>query len=274
MKKYTFLLFFLGFLAFQLNAQLLTKKPFVLGETLQINSAQLGEKRTLNVYLPDGYSPDSARRYPVIYLLDGSAGEDFVHVAGLVQFWDMMQMMPQTIVVGIGNVDRRRDFTYPSTDERDKKDFPTTGGSAKFISFLEKELQPFVNEHYKTKGKGMLIGQSLGGLLATEVLLTKSELFDQYVIVSPSLWWDNQYLSQNSAAMFAKQPDTPHKVFIAVGEEGKIMTPLARKLAETIKKSGKKNLSTHFAYMPDEDHATILHLAIYKAFKWFYTPAK
>ncbi|SFC68413.1 hypothetical protein SAMN05421780_10877 [Flexibacter flexilis DSM 6793] len=274
MKKRTFLLFFLGLLAFQLNAQLLTKKPFVLGETLEINSVQLGEKRSLNIYLPAGYNPDSARRYPVIYLLDGSAGEDFVHVAGLVQFWNMMQMMPPTIVVGIGNVDRRRDFTYPSTDAQDQKDFPTTGGSAKFIAFLEKELQPSVNQQYKTRGKGMLIGQSLGGLLATEVLLTKSELFDQYVIVSPSLWWDKQSLSQNAAAMFAKQPDSPRQVFVAVGEEGKVMTPLARKLSETLKKSGKKNLSTHFAYMPDEDHATILHLAVYKAFKWFYPAQK
>ena len=60
--------------------------PFVLGEILQLQSAVLNETRTLNVYLPAGYSPDSTKKYPVIYLLDGSADEDFIHIVGLVQF--------------------------------------------------------------------------------------------------------------------------------------------------------------------------------------------
>ena len=66
------------------------KKPFVLAVTDEIKSAKLGETRVLNIYLPQGYSPDSAATYPVIYLLDGSADEDFVHITGIVQFLSMI----------------------------------------------------------------------------------------------------------------------------------------------------------------------------------------
>src|SRR5215207_737805 len=61
-------------------------KPFVLGVTTAVNSKVLGEKRILNIYLPEGYNPKDTVTYPVIYLLDGSADEDFIHVAGLVQY--------------------------------------------------------------------------------------------------------------------------------------------------------------------------------------------
>ncbi|RZJ28106.1 MAG: alpha/beta hydrolase, partial [Flavobacterium sp.] len=59
-------------------------KPFVLGNIEQIDSRELSEKRTINIYLPEGYQSGDSTKYPVIYLLDGSADEDFIHIAGLV----------------------------------------------------------------------------------------------------------------------------------------------------------------------------------------------
>ena len=92
-----------------------------------LQSEVLNEQRILNVYVPEG--TDSTKRYPVIYVLDGSANEDFIHIVGIVQFMIMSQMMEPSIVVGIANVDRKRDFTYPTSIEKDKQDFPTTGHS-------------------------------------------------------------------------------------------------------------------------------------------------
>lgn len=159
-------------------------KPFVLGVIEEIQSLELGEKRTLNIYLPEGYKQDDTTKYAVIYLLDGSADEDFIHVVGLVQFnnFDWINRVPKSIVVGIANVDRKRDFTYPTTIEKDKKTYPTTGHSDKFIAFIEKELQPFIEKKYRTNTSKTLIGQSLGGLLATEILLKKSNLFRKSVV--------------------------------------------------------------------------------------------
>lgn len=249
-------------------------QPFVLGRIDQLKSSVLNETRTLNIYLPDNYQTDSTTAFPVFYLLDGSANEDFVHIVGIVQFMNMMQMMPPCIVVGIANVDRKRDFTFPTTNAEDKKRTPTSGGSEKFITFLEKELVPFVQKRYRTTGPRTLIGQSLGGLVASEILLKKSSIFDQYIIVSPSLWWDNQSLLNDAPGLFAKQPDNPLRVFVSVGTEGEVMETVAKKLHETLKNSGKKNLTLDFVPMPEENHATILHRCIYRIFEIMYPGKK
>ena len=203
-----------------LNAQ---SKDFVLGKIETFHSNELNEDRTLNIYLPAGY--DSTLSYPVIYLLDGSADEDFIHIAGLVQYgnYDWIKMVSKSIVVGISNVDRKRDFTFPTTIEQDKKDYPTTGSSAKFIAFVEKELQPFVETKYRTSGSKTIIGQSLGGLLATEILFKKPTLFTNYIIISPSIWWDNESLFKVSPKFLQTDFSQKTKVFVGVGAEGKIM---------------------------------------------------
>lgn len=236
--------------------------PFVLGVTDKITSPQLGETRTLNIYLPEGYSKDTAT-YPVIYLLDGSANEDFVHVSGLVQYLTMIRFMPPVIVVGIANVDRKRDFTFPTTVERDKKAYPTTGGSAKFIAFLEKDLQPYITQHYRVRRNRTLVGQSLGGLLAAEVLLHYPSLFEQYAIISPSFWWNNESLLEDAPALLHSVLKKPVSVYLSVGEEGDIMKNDATRFAAILKAANPQLISAHYVPMPEENHLTILHRSLY-----------
>ncbi|MBK8787611.1 MAG: alpha/beta hydrolase [Chitinophagaceae bacterium] len=254
------------FYAFIVNAQ--TTKPFNIGEIKILKSTMLAEERTLNIYLPDGYN-DKAK-YPVIYLLDGSANEDFLHIVGLVQFYNMTFNMPKTIIVGIANVDRKRDFTFPTKNAELKKTYPTTGGSAKFIDFIEKELQPYIKANYKTNDSTYLIGQSLGGLVATEILLKKPDLFSNYIIVSPSLWWDDRALLKQAPALLTGQPDNKKWVYVSVGTEGKEMEEGAAGLVKALQKANKKNMKIDFVPMPKENHATILHNSIYEAFNILY----
>lgn len=276
MKFFSFILLLLFFLINPTLAQkdLLiqgnNQNPFVLGTVDKIQSIELGENRILNIYLPEGYSSDSAITYPVIYLLDGSANEDFIHIVGLVQFLTMIKKMPASIVVGIANIDRRRDFTFPTGIAEDKKNYPTTGSSAKFIAFIEKELQPFVERKYKTNNSKTIIGQSLGGLLATEILLKEPGLFNNYIIVSPSLWWNNESLLSDAPKLLENQSANAIKVYISVGTEGKQMEDDAKKLAEILETFGKKNLNISFLSLPNESHLTILHNSVYKGFEILY----
>ncbi|OKL41356.1 alpha/beta hydrolase [Pontibacter flavimaris] len=254
-------------------------KPFILGLIDEIHSKELAEKRILNIYLPEGYSQKDTVRYPVIYLLDGSADEDFIHVVGLVQFnsFEWINQVPKSIVVGIATVDRRRDFTFPTSIEEDRKRYPTTGHSDKFIAFLETELQPYIEKKYKTNGSKTIIGQSLGGLLITEILFKKPTLFNKYVIISPSLWWDNGSLLDQKFKIpeggFTQQTD----VYIGVGKEGltptaipRVMEVDANLLAEKLKETKSKSINVYFDYLPQEDHATIMHQAVSNSFKLLY----
>ena len=236
-------------------------EPFVLGITDIIRSTVMNEERTLNIYLPPGYNEQDSVRYPVIYLLDGSVDEDFIHMAGLVYFlgFPWLNLCPPSIVVGIANVDRKRDYTFPTTVEKDKKDFPTTGGSAAFIRYLGEEVIPYIQSRYKTNSTSTLIGQSFGGLLATEILFTHPDWFSKYLIVSPSLWWDNQSLL-NRRVTLATQPD----VRIAVGKEGRVMERGAKALYRKLRPfyADKRRLRFHF--FKKENHGSILLHAAYE----------
>lgn len=272
-----YLLFFLPIIVFGQNDKTTAKsKPFVLGQIDEIQSAQLSEKRILNIYLPEGYKQEDTTRYAVVYLLDGSQDEDFIHVVGLYQFnmFPWIERVPKSIVVGIANVDRRRDFTYPTTIQKDKEKYKTTGNSDKFIAFLEKELQPYIEKNYKVNKSKTIIGQSLGGLLATEILLKNPTLFNEYIIISPSIWWDNGSLLNIDSAILQENFKQPTKIYIGVGKEGltpteipRVMEVDANLLTEKLRKTKSKNLKIYFDYLPGEDHATITHQAIFNALR-------
>lgn len=249
-------------------------EPFVIGESVSLQSAALHEERVLNIYLPDGYA-QSHEKYPIIYLLDGSANEDFIHVVGIVQFLTMINVMQPTVIVGIANVDRKRDFTFPTRNQQDQKDFPTTGHAADFIDFLKNEAIPFVNKHYRLSDNTTIIGQSFGGLLAAQLLVDNADLFKKYVIVSPSLWWDDESLLQKYKMQIATLPLADKKIYVAVGKEGRQMEGDAKQLVEVLKTTKNKNCQVKFAFMPAETHLTILHNCVYNALSWLQpTPAK
>ena len=260
-----------------------SQKPFVLGLVDDLPSKILSENRVLNIYLPEGYDPNDTTKYATNYLLDGSVDEDFIHIVGLVQYscFPWVGSIPKSIVVGIANVDRRRDFYFPTTIAFDKSVSPTSGGSAKFIDFLEKELQPYIDKKYKTSSVKTLIGQSAGGMLATQVLFQKPYLFNKYIIVSPSLWWDNGSILKTTPEVLAETYKLKTEVYIGVGKEGlapckdaHVMEVDANILADKLKSANNSNLKVYFDYMPQENHGTSLHPAVFNAFRLLYKDDK
>lgn len=248
------------------------QQDLTLGKTITIRSEALNENRKLNIYFPASYHPDSTKTYPVIYLLDGSKDEDFIHIAGIVQFgsFSWINMVPESIVVGIANVDRKRDFTYPSGNELDQTEFPTSGKSEKFIQFLQRELKPYINTNFQTTETSTLIGQSLGGLLATEILFKAPNLFTNYIIVSPSLWWDDEKLLKYKP----KQYHTNKSIYVAVGKEGEVMERTAKELYTKLKTNNQDRTKLHFEFLEDKTHGDALHQAVYNAFELIYGSKK
>lgn len=241
-----------------------------LGKIETFYSNELKENRTLNIFLPVNF--DSTKVYPVIYVLDGSMNEDVVHIYGLSQFFPLYYFMPECIVVGIQNVDRKRDFTFHTDLKELKETYPTTGHSEAFIAFIEKELKPFIQDKYSKSTTNFIIGQSLGGLLATEILIKKPYLFSHYLIVSPSLWWDDESLLKKIESKEFKHtiPDSTY-VYVSVGnKEPKIMLSGAKRLYKVIRPI--KGIKCDYKLMKDEDHATILHNSIYQALLLLYKP--
>lgn len=258
----------------QVNTDSTQVKPLVLGEVDKLHSVILSETRVLNIYLPEGYQPNDTITYPVVYLLDGGTDEDFIHVTGLYQFnsFPWINRVKPSIIVGITNSDRIHDMTYPSSDTAARRRYPTSGHSDKFIHFIEKELQPYIQRRFKTNSEKTIIGESLGGLLATEILLKKPELFTKYIIISPSLWWDNGSLLNESSTIFNETFHHNTNIYIGVGKEGlmpgknpHVMEIDANILADEIRSSKSKNVTVYFDYLPQENHATVMHQALFNA---------
>ncbi|SDS25530.1 hypothetical protein SAMN04515667_1760 [Formosa sp. Hel1_31_208] len=195
MKNLTVLLvsFLLSFPAFTSG-----QNEIVIGKIDTIESQILGESRQLMIYVPnEGPNPIFAKKkYPVVYLLDGDA--HFTSVVGLIERFSGNNITPEMIVVAIPNTNRTRDLTS-SKAEPNPPMVPeglanASGGGKNFLSFIENELVPYIDKTYPTEPYKMLIGHSLGGLFVMDALLEKPELFDSYISIDPSMWWDNKKL--------------------------------------------------------------------------------
>lgn len=244
----------------------------MVGETFALDSKVLGETRRINVYLPPPYFEPGEVRLPVLYMPDGGMGEDFLHIAGLVQISVANQTMRPFVLVGIENTQRRRDLTGPTANAEDRKIAPQVGGSAAFREFLRKELMPEVRTRYRTTGETAIVGESLAGLFVVETFFLEPDLFSTYIAIDPSLWWNHQDLVDNSARRLKGRTWPAKTLYLATSDEKGIAKPV-QQLAEVLQKVAPSGLRWHYAPMTEEHHGTIYHPAALKAFRTVFAPA-
>ena len=247
--------------------------PLVIGETFTIDSKVLKETRRINVYLPPGYVKSSNTPLPVLHVPDGGLAEDFLHIAGLVQVSVSNGTMRPFLLVGIENTERRRDLTGPTESEDDKKIAPRVGGSAAFRKFLREELMPQVKNRYRTTKETAIIGESLAGLFVVETFLLEPDLFNTYIAIDPSLWWNNQKLVNDAGLDLRQRPEMRKALYVACSGEERL-PGLCQKFADVLEKSAPKGVFWQFAKMPEEKHATIYHPAALKAFRDLFKPGE
>lgn len=244
--------------------------PLIIGETFTINSKVLGETRRINVYMPPGYTTESAARLPVLYMPDGGMAEDFLHVAGLVQVSVGNGTMRPFLLVGIENTERRRDMTGPTDNENDKKIAPRVGGSAAFRRFIRDELMPEVKRRYRTTNETAIVGESLAGLFVVETFLLEPELFDTYIAFDPSLWWNNQKLVSDAVERLRARPQLAKTLYLASSSDDVVET--TQRFADVLGKNAPSGVRWYYEKMPDEKHSTIYHPAALKAFRVLFKP--
>lgn len=247
-------------------------KPLVLAHSYTLESKVLGQSRPLHVYLPPGYH-ESTQRYPVLYLLDGGPAQDFVHIAGIASLAADWRYIREFIVVGVETLDRYQELVHPTQIEADKKRLPTAGGSAKFREFVADELKPWVNAHLRSNGEDVLMGESAAGLFVTETFLRQPQLFTGYIAISPSLWWNGESLSKESATLMQQDGFNTRRLFLSLANEGGEMESGVDRLVAALKTRAPKNLQWTYVPMKHEEHGTIYHPSALDAVRWmFRTP--
>lgn len=237
------------------------EQNYIIGKAIKIRSAVLNEERTLLINLPDDYDV-SHRRYPVLFLLDGDA--HFHHVTGIVHFFTTRNMIPPLIVIALPNVDRTRDFSPTSIDQR-----PTSGGADRFLEFFHEELIPYIDSHYRTFPYRIIVGHSLGGLFAIYALLTQPDVFNAYIAISPSLGYDNELLLQKAPAFLEKNPELKKFLFMTVGNEPRYI-PRLEAFSKILEEKAPEGLEWKYTYMEKEDHVSVTHRSIYDGLETLY----
>ncbi|AVR44564.1 esterase [Christiangramia fulva] len=264
--KILFLFLIVGFTAFG-------QKDIVIGKTITFHSKIQNEDRLLDIHLPKNYE-NSQKTYPVMYLLDSYY--KFDKAVGTLNSLVLNELIPDMIIIGIRNTRRNRDLT-PGTeilDDANKKRLPNAGGADAFTDFLGKELIPYVNKNYRAAPYKIIVGHSLGGLFNVYTFFKDPELFDAYLTISPSLWYENPILKKELGEVLKDHQDIHSKFYMSIANEGGTMLGntyiLTGKFTSYIKEHNDVDLQFRFDPMFEYTHGTVSYPSIYNGLKFIF----
>ena len=222
---------------------------------ITIKSSVLGEDRVILVRTPPGYEANKLA-YPVLYMTDGDA--HIGHTASTIEFLSRNGRMPEMIVVGITNTDRTRDLTPTKATGPNAAQFPTAGGADNFLKFIETEVIPEIEKRYRVQPYRVLAGHSFGGLFAVHALITRPELFNSYVAVSPSLQWSDDATLKRAEEFFKTRKELHATLFTSLGNEPGDIGKDFEAFKQLLAKSQVKGFEWDAQQMTDEDHGSVV----------------
>lgn len=234
-----------------------------------MKSAILNEEPKVLVAFPKDYEK-GVQKYPVIYVLDGEW--NFPIVANAVKVLSDNERIPPSIVIGVTNSDRNRDFTTKLTTNFEKPDFmKEVGGADNFLNYLEKELVPLVDKTFRTEPHRTIVGHSLGGIFAWHSLASRPQLFQSYLILDASVFWDNGIVVKEVKEFFKQNPTAKSRVFWGRDRiPREVWFPQNTELLEFWEKNPPKNVKFKFYEMEDETHSTLVFPGTYFGLRTLY----
>ncbi|MEM1254418.1 MAG: alpha/beta hydrolase-fold protein [Cyanobacteria bacterium P01_H01_bin.21] len=209
--------------------------------------------------------------------------------------------LPPLLVVGIAyptedgflqGALRNRDFT-PSADaglasmpmplpqpDQPAKVEPVLGGANTFLRFLKEEVKPLVAAHFDIAPENSTIfGASLGGLFTIYSLFKEPTAFDNYIAVSPSLWWDNEMMFDLELGEVIADGAT--NIFLAVGaQEEALEIPIlpqfkmitnVRRMANQLSQQRRESLDVTLDVIEGETHTSVVPVALTRGLRYVLT---
>ena len=247
-----------------------------------IHSNVLHESRTFRVYIPKEIVEKKQKQaqYPVLYVLDGD--DNYLAISGMMHYLTEVngnRIFPKMIVVFINNTNRTRDLTpyrVNASAMLPKAMAEVTGGAETFTQVLEKEIIPYINAKYPTSPYRALIGHSFGGIFALSVLQKHPDLFDDYIVIDPSLWYDDGRFSKSVLQTIQAGKLGNKSLFIGLANtmnEPNLNKILASKAPFSVheksilrfcqKLSHSNSMLFSYQYYPNDDHGSVPFVGVY-----------
>ena len=271
-----------------------TDNKIIIGKVDSVYSTVLKEQRKIWVYVPNMNSglQNSKQRFPVLYLLDGDA--HFNSVVGMIQQLSQVNgntIFPEMIVVAIPNTDRTRDLTPTHVESdppmMDSSFSKTTGGGENFAAFLEKELIPHVDSTYLTQPFRTLVGHSFGGLAVMQILTNHTKLFNAYIAIDPSMWYDKEKFLKATEQKLSGQKYDGTSLYVGIANtmsEGMSLQKMQKDTSTNtrhirsifamdkfIKSNSKNGLKYASKYYGDDDHGSVPLISEYDGLRFIFS---
>lgn len=259
-------------------------KDIIIGEKISMFSDTLNQERTILIHLPKSYNDTiySPKIYPILFLLD--AQEHFELTTGIANFMSNRldsKLIPEFIIVGINSENRISDYT-PSNSTINPEGvfvdaFKVSGNSSRFLNFIEHELLPNIRRDYRTSTFKILTGHSLGGLIAVSDFISDDSLFDGYLAIDPSLWWDEGLLTKVvQSSEFNQEEYYKKKLYISGANNSNSIkdTTAMRvnqvKFYEAVQSNPNMASKVKYEIFENEDHGTVPLTSIYKGLQFIF----
>ncbi|HTL69183.1 MAG TPA: alpha/beta hydrolase-fold protein [Lacunisphaera sp.] len=267
--------------------------PVVIPRARQYDITSTINGRAYRVYVAMPFKADPAKKYPVIYLLDGNWY--FGPTAYNVTESGGARAIQQAIVVGIGYpsddndlANSRRLFELSPSDPNnsDKR----RGGGDDFLRVLEEEVKPLVAARYPVDPTHQILyGKSLGGLAVLRSLFRHPGAYQTYIAASPAIAWNNRQVLEDEAAFIKRVQDEKLslRLLITVGgdevyrgddparraaDERNGMVANASGLAQRLSVLNSDRVLVSYAVIPGENHVMVSLASIGRALGFALKP--
>lgn len=250
-------------------------------EVIDVHAQGLKRDYQLFVALPDSYRA-STRRYPVVFVTDANYG--FPVAYQIANRLHKHAHLEEAIVVGLSYAkgddpvySRRRDYTPTVPKKSDHAPdasgrVPAFGEADAYGRFIAEQVLPLVAARYRADmRRKAFVGHSYGSLLGVQLLLTRPQTFDYYILGSPSLWYDGGILFERERDYARTHRDLPARVYVGIGgletlapgkkrsraDEAADMVADVREFDAALTSHRYPGLHTRVEVFAGEDHASV-----------------
>lgn len=258
-------------------------------ETGSVGSAVLKEERAHTVHLPPSYAADAAlgqaghRRFPVVYLVDGTNYANFF--SAIIGHLAFTGQIPDMIVVSIESpfsiTSNRLIDTTPTKANPNSQGDPAEnrygGGAGSYFDYIAQELVPHIDATYRTTAQRTVVGHSVGGLAVLYNFLGQPGVFQNYLALDASAWWDDQVIVRLLEDAL-EGPDKPRgRLYMAVSEKETTgfhddtdMLVGNLRFFDILERHALPGVAAELKLFPGTNHGTVLLPALYEGFLYLW----
>ncbi len=247
-------------------------------QVIPIKDTKNDRQYELYIKLPEGYSENSAIKYPVLYFTEAMWNIELL--SGSAEY-----IIENTILVGISwqkdinenlkkdlgtHASRFRDYSMTKSSNQELQAKYQYGEASNHLTFIRNDVITYVENKYRTDPDNRsYFGYSLGGAFGVYILFVQPDTFKNYVLGSPSTLLDDSYIYKHESITALKRKDLNANVFVSIGAlEEEDMVGQATGLNSMLKSKNYTNVSSKLVVIESADHGSAFPMTAVRSMYW------